>query len=452
VYLDQVRHVGLARLSLLIPPLAACASFGSDSPPSVTNVQPDAAVEGGGPIVDAIIDASIGVTSICVVRATGKLFCWGSNSNGTLGIANGDGSCGASPCRSTPTLIPDVPNAIAVSIGTAGACAIQKSGDVVCWGPGMFGITGTGATSTTTLPPAKVLGLAKKAIEIGVGENAACARVEGESATEVWCWGMNDNGIIGLPFDAAAHVPTRIPSLDGAKALRVAATHPTACAIRSDDQVVCWGENVAGILGHAPGTAPDETFNNATSSYIPTVVGQSFTADLLTLGNGFACARRIANGALACWGLNLYGALANGTSGSSAPQPTPLDLALPSKAVAIEARSGHACALMENATVRCWGWNVDGEVGNGRLGTPCPYSSVCVTAPTGVEGISDIARIATGFHTTLAIGKTGSAWAWGLNNAGQLGHAPATAPDVSLCGFSGTDPCSPNPAPLVLPL
>src|SRR5688572_7054663 len=74
----------------------------------------------------------------------------------------------------------------------------------------------------------------------------------------------------------------------------------------------------------------------------------------------------------------------------------------------------HACALIDDGTVRCWGANDDGRLGDGtkdRRATPGP----------GLVGVADVVQLATGTDHSCAVTENGSVWCWGSNDHGQLG-------------------------------
>jgi alpha-tubulin suppressor-like RCC1 family protein len=105
-------------------------------------------------------------------------------------------------------------------------------------------------------------------------------------------------------------------------------------------------------------------------------VMSSFTA-----GDAFTCATGPPSGAVKCWGSNTSGQIGIGTAGGAVTSPTDTELA--SGAQAVAAGGAHACALVQDSappgdvTVRCWGANDRGQVGDGTSSqrpTPTPIS------------------------------------------------------------------------------
>ena len=87
------------------------------------------------------------------------------------------------------------------------------------------------------------------------------------------------------------------------------------------------------------------------------------------------------------------------------------------RATAVVAGNAHACALMTDGTVRCWGANYRGQLGDG--------TTTFRSAPVRVEGLRDVQAITAGDRHTCALRRDGTVWCWGANDLGQLGRAGA---------------------------
>ncbi|MEZ4250573.1 MAG: hypothetical protein R3B99_20265 [Polyangiales bacterium] len=138
--------------------------------------------------------------------------------------------------------------------------------------------------------------------------------------------------------------------------------------------------------------------------------------DAVTVGVGdrHACAIR-EDGTAVCWGLNLYGALGNGTVMNS---ETPVSVETLRNARVVSGGFEHTCALVGEGTVRCWGGNASQQCDNDRENA--------VRTPHTVVGISDAISLATGALHTCIARASGVVECWGSNEAGQLGRGTTT--------------------------
>jgi len=134
-------------------------------------------------------------------------------------------------------------------------------------------------------------------------------------------------------------------------------------------------------------------------------------------GSHHTCAV-VAGGGVKCWGWNLHGQLGDGTV---ADRSAPTDVSgLSEPVVAVAAGAAHACALSTAGGVKCWGWNSYGQLGDGSAGKYDWYSRS--TVARDVVGLtSGVSAIAAGADHTCALTSTGSVLCWGGNDSGQLG-------------------------------
>ena len=130
----------------------------------------------------------------------------------------------------------------------------------------------------------------------------------------------------------------------------------------------------------------------------------------ISAGTNHACAL-LTDGAVACWGSNFTGALGTGDRYTRVI-PRLVDLPLPATAVA--AGGEHTCALLVDGTVACWGRNWEAELGTGSDSEP-------VTVPVPVEGLDSVVEIGAGQDHTCALRSDATAWCWGNGGNGQIG-------------------------------
>jgi hypothetical protein len=146
------------------------------------------------------------------------------------------------------------------------------------------------------------------------------------------------------------------------------------------------------------------------------VVGTSSGAPLgnvtaIATGSSHSCAL-LSNGTVRCWGHNRDGQLGNGTT-TDFPAAAPV-VGLGGMAAAIAAGEFHTCALLRDGTVHCWGDNWYGQLGDG--------TTTDRTTPVAASGLRDVTAIAAGEDHTCALLRDGTARCWGYNEFGQLGN------------------------------
>ena len=130
----------------------------------------------------------------------------------------------------------------------------------------------------------------------------------------------------------------------------------------------------------------------------------------MAAGRDFTCAITDL-GSVRCWGSNLYGTLGDGT-GIDRELPTPV-IGIDEPVVSIVAGDYYACALTISGGVKCWGWNIYGQLGNGSTGI--------TNFPVDVVGLSSgVLAISAGYFHTCAVTTVGLK-CWGRNSSGQLG-------------------------------
>ena len=175
-----------------------------------------------------------------------------------------------------------------------------------------------------------------------------------------------------------------------------------------------WGNNYFGQLG-------DGTYGNNRTT--PVEVSDLHGAQVKTLagGQGHTLALK-SDGTVLAWGYNRDGELGDGTNEDS---PTPVrvkDFHDPtgnlSGVQAIAAGSSHSLALKDDGTVWAWGYNFDGQLGDGtKANSP---------KPVRVGKLGGVEAIAAGAFFSLALKEDGTVWAWGANDEGQLGNGTKT--------------------------
>lgn len=204
------------------------------------------------------------------------------------------------------------------------------------------------------------------------------------------------------------------------RASKISAGSLHSCAITDTGGLKCWGSNAYGQLG-------DGTVTNRLSPV--DVVGMTSGIVAVSAGDGHTCAIT-STGAAKCWGYNAQGQLGNYTTSQS---NTPSQVfSLGSGVAQISAGYAHTCAVTSSGAVKCWGFGIYGQLGNG--------STANSNVPVDVSTLgSNVATIAAGFYHVCARTTDGAVKCWGYNDYGQLGNNSRTnsSTPVSPVGLSG---------------
>jgi alpha-tubulin suppressor-like RCC1 family protein len=138
----------------------------------------------------------------------------------------------------------------------------------------------------------------------------------------------------------------------------------------------------------------------------------------------------LTDGTVRAWGLNGYGQLGDGTADSRAT-PVPVVGAggqgTLGGIIAVAGGEAHSLALAADGTVYAWGANAHGQLGFGAA------DSGGHPVPSAVPGLGGITAIAAGYRHSLALGGDGTVWAWGSNADGELGNGSVTTAGPCAC-------------------
>jgi alpha-tubulin suppressor-like RCC1 family protein len=178
------------------------------------------------------------------------------------------------------------------------------------------------------------------------------------------------------------------------------------CALMADRAVQCWGHiDSTGALGDG----------SVRMSHAAEAVAGLIDPISVSAGAAHACSV-LANGTVRCWGHNQNGQLGDGTTKNS---PGAVEVLGLSDVTAVSAGAFHTCAILTDGRVQCWGLNSTGQLGNG--------STTDSTRPFPTSEIVDASSIASSNSYTCAVLKNGTAKCWGSNSNGQLGNGTKTS-------------------------
>lgn len=228
--------------------------------------------------------------------------------------------------------------------------------------------------------------------EIALGDEHSCARMSDGSAR---CWGSNDSYKLGIGTGSSSYpvsLPTPVTALANVVELSLGDSH--SCARLSDGKVRCWGSDRNGQIGTHGGMQP-----------VPVEVSGLSGVVQIAAGGAHTCAR-LDDATVSCFGANGYGQLGNGSTGGSQLQPT--EVSGLSSVLQVALGDSHSCALLTNKTVKCWGYNGQGQLGDGSHQTR--------TTPTTVAGLTDAVEIAVAGNQSCARTSNGKVQCWGTQS------------------------------------
>jgi alpha-tubulin suppressor-like RCC1 family protein/outer membrane protein OmpA-like peptidoglycan-associated protein len=394
------------------------------------------------------IASSAGSDHVCAILDDQTIVCWGRGDSAQLGVPFG-GHRGDSPGEMGADLasVDFGPQTVAsVAAGVNHTCALLDTGAVTCWGRGTFGALGLGDTSNRGDEPGE-MGAALPAVDLGPGRTATAITAGGHHTcallddSTVKCWGYNVFGQLGLGDtarrgDDPGEMGAALPAVDlgpGRTATAIAAGRNHTCALLDDSTVKCWGDNTAGQLGQGD-TARRGDDPGEMGAALPAVdLGPGRTATAITAGSAHTCAT-LDDSTVKCWGDNTAGQLGQGDTANRGDAPGEMGAALPTidlgpgrTGTAITAGSAHTCALRDDATVVCWGANARGQLGLEDLADrgddPGEMGAALRAADLGPGRTAT--AISTGSEHTCALRDDATVACWGHNGNGQLGLGDA---------------------------
>lgn len=347
-------------------------------------------------VMSNVKDIAANMFTTCALQANGRVSCWGENNRGQVGTDTCD------DCEHPVEL--SLTHVTQITMGSYFTCARLADGTARCWGANQYGQLGDGTTTDSNVPVA-VDGL-DRATMIAPGGIHNCVLIADGT---VECWGLNQFGQLGDGTNAAHSTPVPVPDLTGiSRGPRMASGLTHTCALRPDGSARCWGQHNVGQLG--AGSIPWGYRSTPTD-----VVGLADALDL-SAGHTHTCAT-LANGTVKCWGQNYHYMLGDGTT--EIKRDTPVPVLAESGSVlhgvmTIAAGMYHTCALIADGTVKCWGDNYYGQLGDG---TTTPVRS----SPWQIAGLSNVVALSAGASHTCAIVADGTGRCWGRNDRGMVG-------------------------------
>jgi alpha-tubulin suppressor-like RCC1 family protein len=284
---------------------------------------------------------------------------------------------GCSPCRSIPrpALI------LAVGLGFALGCSEDAQSP-------------TGPETVPALADRPAHGLSFR--QVSAGRFHTCGVTSGHLA---YCWGQNFNGELGDGTTRNDRL-TPVAVAGGLRFREVRAGNQHTCGVTTENVAYCWGSNLRGQLGD--GTTTDRPIPVAVAGGLRF---REVSASVMTCG---VTTRSVAY----CWGANGAGMLGDGTT---IDRLTPVAVAggLRFRQLSTTAASVHTCGVTTGDLAYCWGFNRNGQLGDG--------TTTDRSTPVAVAGGLQFRQVSAGGDHTCGVARGNIAYCWGDNQSGQLG-------------------------------
>jgi len=312
-------------------------------------------------------------------------------------------------------------------------CVRLTTGSLRCWGFGGAGRLGYASTLTVgddetpgAIAPIS-LGLGRTATAVTAGFAHTCALLDDGT---VRCWGFGGDGRLGYGNQSSVgddETPGAVGPVDlgaGRTATAIAAGQSHTCAVLDDGTVRCWGFGNYGELGYGNSTPIGD--DEKPSEVAPVRLGAGRTATAITAGYGDTCAL-LDDGTVRCWGFGSTGRLGYGNTETIGDNETPdtagpVNLGAGHTAKAISAGDNHTCAILDDDTVRCWGYAGNGRLGYGNTDDVGDNEAPGTLGPVNLGAGRTAKAISAGSRHTCAVLDDGTVRCWGEADTGRLGY------------------------------
>ena len=342
---------------------------------------------------------------------------------------------GRTVSESDPLGTGDLLDMVLISSGENHSCALNRSGQVYCWG---FGFLGDGKDVGISLRPVFVETITggdptggdptggdplPEIAQISVGIEHTCAVTVEEG--KVLCWGEGSQGQLGNGGSNDKLRPKYVLQKSDSEILsnivQVSAGSGHTCAVNKSNAVFCWGTNDNWKLGQGASSSGEAKARKILTHLI--------TATQVSAGREHTCAIQT-NSKVACWGNGAKGQFGRGSSNTNSTG-VPTTIPNLNNVVQISAKGDHTCVLNTDSKVLCWGNNEYGQTGR-------PVSDSIIWTPQVVRGnngngnlLNNIIEVSAGEDHTCARKTNSTSVCWGHGVDGQLGatnYANSTSP------------------------
>jgi alpha-tubulin suppressor-like RCC1 family protein len=374
-------------------------------------------------------------STTCVVTSNHQARCWGEGSSGQIGNGSFSDASAPNVVRNVADTGP-LTNVVQVTAGGQHACALLSTGRAVCWGEDGLGALGNGGSAVDSPTPMFVRNAADTAAlggiaEISAGGSTTCARLVSGQAR---CWGNDSEGQVGDagPFEFSIQLPHLVARnadhapLTGITQLSSGASH--TCARLNTGQARCWGLGTTGQLGD------DTNTNRNFAVTVKNGSGVAPLADIaqVAAGGNTSCAR-LSNGQARCWGAGDQGQIGNNDDANRARPavvraPAGPDVLRNVSQIAVS--TTHTCFRLTNGQARCTGNGSQGALGNPNFSDGPVLRPVVVRNGNDTGALTGVAELAIGTNFSCARLSIGQARCWGTDINKQLGNGDAGGSEV----------------------
>ena len=331
------------------------------------------------------------------ITTKGKVYAWGVGGNGQLGV-------GDYQARQAPAAVTLPGPAVQVAAGWGHSLALLADGRVFAWGSNSNGQLGDGTTTMRNAPAAVPNFTGVVYIACGYDHNFAV-----KADNTMWMWGYNAKGQLGLGDKVNRLVPTQIGG-SAAQVQDVALGMLHTLLVSTSNVLSGCGDNGYGQLGLP--------YSSTTEYLTFTSLASNIKAARTFALNSFALAT---NGAALGTGENVYGSLGDGTLTTRYSWVSLSTAGLPAGATVADIIPGlyHTHLLSTQGAVASMGYNWYGQQGTGSASTTPSTTSNAVTGLNAWQ-------VSAGSMSSYAVLPDLTVKAWGYNNNGRLGDGTAT--------------------------
>ena len=391
-----IKNLIIVTICFIIIIALAISNTGCTSAPPAPVTTPTPTIAPTSGLLPAISKIAAGGSHGLAVGADTKVYTWGHNDYGQLGL-------GDTATRYAAKEITGLSNITAIAGGLEHSLAVTSAGAVYAWGRNNGAQLGDNSNIDRHSPVLISFTGPPVIIAVAAGEQHSLAL---DNSGFVWVWGANNYGQLGTGDNTERKTPVKLSSLYGISA--IAANSNYSLALKSDGTVWAWGRNDHGQLGN----------DSKSDSNIPVQVGGISYNNVTKIAAGWfhAMAQKI-DGSIWTWGWNDYGQLGTGDNSESL-LPTQLTTGITNNLAA----GWHHCIASLAGAVKVWGINT-----NGYLGVSPTPSCNTPTSITGLNGLT-INAVAGGGGFCIALQNDGTVWTWGPSVTGNPDNTSSKVP------------------------